>query len=381
MTAIQISGHHFFGSSKVFGNEPDALTNLIRSILQYQAKTALYSTTALTDSTGGPTSNGIMRAIPALVPVAVASAGTKASGTITFTGTGTAADTVTVNGVAITLETSGATGNQINIGASAALTAQALYNFLVASTNASLLALTYAIAGAVITVTAVASGTPGNALTLAKSSTAVTVSGATLTGGTDVGAQKASFEAALVTVGNGVTALIKQINVLVAKVPAFAALTDSTGFTSSGTTVAAITQSISAVSTSFASYAGAVTAIAALASAVSAVAYWTNRLAVVAGLTPLVNSSGVTPPVATYSDGVFTANTDYSTGVIPAVSTSTGTAVSGADALANAGFTVTNADAVLVALADGVREQVTLLNTITSGTAPLLPAVAGYFPA
>jgi len=57
---------------------------------------------------------------------------------ISFTGNASAGDTATVNGVAITFVSSGATGNQVNIGASAAATATALYNFLNASTNTSI---------------------------------------------------------------------------------------------------------------------------------------------------------------------------------------------------------------------------------------------------
>jgi hypothetical protein len=57
---------------------------------------------------------------------------------ITFTGNAVAGDTVTVNGVVITFVTSGATGNQVNIGASATATATALYSFLNASSNTSI---------------------------------------------------------------------------------------------------------------------------------------------------------------------------------------------------------------------------------------------------
>lgn len=59
--------------------------------------------------------------------------GEPATATIVMTGLPTAADTVTINGVAFTARASGAVANEFNIGASAALTAAAL----AASINAS----------------------------------------------------------------------------------------------------------------------------------------------------------------------------------------------------------------------------------------------------
>lgn len=125
-----------------------------------------------------------------------------ATGTITFSGqpsvasqaTGTIVvsggvpldnDTVTVNGTVVTWKTSGATGNQVNIGGTAALSATALYTFLAASADSNISACTYADNGTgTITVTAKVWGTAGNSITLSESSTNLTVSGATLSGGT-----------------------------------------------------------------------------------------------------------------------------------------------------------------------------------------------------
>ncbi len=56
---------------------------------------------------------------------------------ITLTNNPKPADTVTVNGVVITFVSSGASGNQVNIGASAAATATALYTLLNTYTNAN----------------------------------------------------------------------------------------------------------------------------------------------------------------------------------------------------------------------------------------------------
>src|SRR5262245_50881874 len=61
----------------------------------------------------------------------------KASGTVTFSGVPTAGDTVTANGVVFTAVNSGATGNQFNVGASAAAAALNLKNAINASASAA----------------------------------------------------------------------------------------------------------------------------------------------------------------------------------------------------------------------------------------------------
>ena len=97
-----------------------------------------------------------------------------AFGSITLTGLPANNDTVTING---------ATGLQVNIGADAAATAAALQTFLAESANAGLAALSYIVSGAVVYCIFKTTGTGGNAITLAKSGTNITVSGATLSGG------------------------------------------------------------------------------------------------------------------------------------------------------------------------------------------------------
>lgn len=115
---------------------------------------------------------------------------TAATGSYTFTGNPTASDTITVHGTSITFVASGATGSQVNIGATLPATLANLLTFLNASADSGLVKSTYGLAGSTLTVTANQSissganaGTSGNALTLAKSSTAITLSGATLAGG------------------------------------------------------------------------------------------------------------------------------------------------------------------------------------------------------
>lgn len=117
---------------------------------------------------------------------------TAASGTVTFSANPAAADTLTIGGTAITFVASGATGNQVNIGATLAVTVTNLLTLLLASIDVNLLKFTYIInvnqnaitvsANQVLNTGAFA-GSAGNSLTLAKSSTAITISGATLAGG------------------------------------------------------------------------------------------------------------------------------------------------------------------------------------------------------
>lgn len=109
--------------------------------------------------------------------------GVDAHGTVTFTGAGTAADTLTLNGVAITFVASGPTGNQVLIGGSAAATAANLQTFLQNSANSLLTVASYSTVGAVLTITYKTVGTGGNAYSMVKSSTAITLSASTLLGG------------------------------------------------------------------------------------------------------------------------------------------------------------------------------------------------------
>lgn len=117
---------------------------------------------------------------------------TAATATITFSANPAPADTVTIAGTAITFVASGATGNQVNIGSTLAITVANLMTLLLTSVDANLIKVTQTINAAqnVITLfanqtlsTGAFAGSAGNTLTLAKSSTAITVSAATLLGG------------------------------------------------------------------------------------------------------------------------------------------------------------------------------------------------------
>jgi hypothetical protein len=112
-----------------------------------------------------------------------------ASGTILIAVLPAAGDTVTIGGTAITFAAAvpdvAPPPGTVYIGATTALTAQALLAYLEGSIDANLVKFTYSLNASTITATAAVPGTGGNALTLATSDAgAITLSGATLAGGT-----------------------------------------------------------------------------------------------------------------------------------------------------------------------------------------------------
>ena len=123
--------------------------------------------------------------------------GVAATGTITVTTQPVANDTILVNGATVTFKTAlTGSGNEVLIGAAAASTASNLAAALSASTDPLIAAASYSVAGAVVTVkfgnelaygSTGKKGVEGNAFTLVTgtATTKVTMSGATLTGGTD----------------------------------------------------------------------------------------------------------------------------------------------------------------------------------------------------
>lgn len=150
-------------------------------------------------------------------------AGSYANGTITFNSNPANADTVTIGGTAIEFVTSGATGAEVNIGTSAAATAANLMAFLVASSDTQLVKCNYSFIGSptpIITLTYKTLGATGNSFTLAKSSTALAVSGADLTGG----AVPSSVGYATAGTGTDISALLQlTASTAVALVPGYAA--------------------------------------------------------------------------------------------------------------------------------------------------------------
>jgi phage tail sheath gpL-like len=107
---------------------------------------------------------------------------TSGSGTVTFsTAVPTAGDTVTIGSETYTFAASRTTAFTVAIGANFTASAQNLK----AAIGLDSTLVTASGAGAVITVTSIAAGSQGN-LALSKSGTNIAVSGAALTGGTDV---------------------------------------------------------------------------------------------------------------------------------------------------------------------------------------------------
>jgi len=108
-----------------------------------------------------------------------------ATGHITFTGNPSNADTVTVNGVSIEFVSGTPTGSQVKIGGTDLITAANLQAFLSASSNTSINIASYSLdsTGLIVEVQYNTPGPTGDTFTLAKSSTNISVSGGTLTGG------------------------------------------------------------------------------------------------------------------------------------------------------------------------------------------------------
>src|SRR5262245_5892029 len=97
--------------------------------------------------------------------------------------------------------------------------------------------------------------------------------------GTTDCAQKAGLETAFGTVKDAITEIVAKLNAIRAVVPAFGALTDSTGGAAADGTVGAVTVSLTGVGTSLASAAGAQTVINALKDAIVQARYFANLAA------------------------------------------------------------------------------------------------------
>lgn len=113
------------------------------------------------------------------------SMGAQASGNLTFSVNPTASQTIVLNGVTWTFVTSGATGNQTNIGGTLAITLSSLATNLNASSNVNLTPANYSATATQLDIIYQTVGAIGNTYTLAIGTAGDTVSGPTLTGGID----------------------------------------------------------------------------------------------------------------------------------------------------------------------------------------------------
>lgn len=138
--------------------------------------------------------------------------GGKATGTVTVATNPSTGDTVVVNGVTFTFKTTAATADEVTIGASAAATATNLAAVLNASTAPAVAIAQYSAAAAVVTVTANSYGVAGNTFTLGAGTAGVkvTVSGATLAGGSEPTAASVSVP---VGVGNNLLDFAKELRI------------------------------------------------------------------------------------------------------------------------------------------------------------------------
>lgn len=108
----------------------------------------------------------------------------QASGTITVTAGIAAAETVTVNGVTFTFVSSGATGNQVNVGADQNAAATNLAAVINANTSTAIRgAVTATAATGTVTIKARTPGSDANAIATTVSGAHLSAGGATLSGG------------------------------------------------------------------------------------------------------------------------------------------------------------------------------------------------------
>jgi hypothetical protein len=180
-TTVTFVGSSPVGNQVLIGGSASATSANLQAFLEASADVNLalnlYSTlsnvTTVTARVYGTAGNAYTLA---KVGAAITLSGATLSG-------GVNPDTLTVNGTVVTFVPSAPTGNQVLVGPTAAQTSANLQGFLQASSNVNIDDATYSTASLVTTVTYKTAGTAGNAFTLAESSAAITISGATLTGG------------------------------------------------------------------------------------------------------------------------------------------------------------------------------------------------------
>lgn len=167
-------------------------------------------------------------------------------------------------------------------------------------------------------------------------------------------AQKAELETAFGLIKDALTEIAAKVltdNALVPGNP-FGTITNSIGGAAADGTIAALDVSMTGVNTSIASAAGTNTVLTEIVKLMKQATYKINQLANAVGVAPLTDDFGenVTP--------VYTTT-------FAALSTGTGTAVSGADATAaNGGALKTEVDAALVKIANGIAKMASKLNAI-----------------
>jgi hypothetical protein len=129
----------------------------------------------------------------------VGTGGVYATGFASFSANPALNDTLTINGTVITFA-------GVMRGATLTATLNELISALQNSADANLVQCTYTLVGTQINIQAATAGAGGNSIALAKASTAITLSGATLTGGAGTGGTGLTLTAKYTgTQGNGLT--------------------------------------------------------------------------------------------------------------------------------------------------------------------------------
>jgi hypothetical protein len=170
---VEVSTETYKVEVDQFGKSPISETIMARSV---KAKVPMAETTI----------ENMVRIMPGAS--LVQAGGVKATGTITITTNPANNNTIVINGVTFTFRTGTAPlPNDVLIGADANATAANLRAKLQASYEVEIATAEYTVLAAVVTVTYNDFGTAGNAFTLVTgtAAAAVTMSGATLTGGTE----------------------------------------------------------------------------------------------------------------------------------------------------------------------------------------------------
>ena len=131
---------------------------------------------------GTGTELGVVGSAPS-VAISIEGQAVAATGTLTVSAGGSSNnETCVIAGVTFTAKTSGATGNQFNISATAATQAASMVTAINASTDLTGIVTAAAVAG-VVTISAAQKGLIGNGIAISESLTNVAISGALLTAG------------------------------------------------------------------------------------------------------------------------------------------------------------------------------------------------------
>lgn len=194
IVSVDGSQHALSGLSFASAANLNGVASVIQTALQAAGASgatvvynATYDTFTITSGTTGTTSTVSFLTAP------------RAVGSATFSGQPAGNDTLTINGTVVTFVSATPTGNQVLIGSDLAGTLENLLTFLSGSTDTNLALMTYTTgpnsAPTALYIAAKASGTAGDTYTLAATSTAITVSGATLSGGsgTDISGMMAGL--------------------------------------------------------------------------------------------------------------------------------------------------------------------------------------------